>query len=121
MLRTHMVASQTHGAIIAPLRFALYLDIMHRATLLAQATRDTGIRSMERLGRHEKLAEKPAQHVGLDLRESSLKTTVLVHHHPSGQFFTDEIYTGGSIVRLALQFILSVNVKAWKTHVCIRH
>ena len=121
MLRTGMVASQAHGAIIAPLRLPFYLNIMHRTTLLTQATRDTSIRSVERLGRHEELAEKPAQHVGLDLRESSLKTTVLVHHHPTGQFFTDEIHTGGSIVRFALQFILSVNVKAGKTHICIRH
>ena len=35
MLRTGMIASQTHGAIIAPFRLALYLYIMHRATLLA--------------------------------------------------------------------------------------
>ena len=34
MLRTGMVTSQAHGAIITPLRLLSYLDIMHRTTLL---------------------------------------------------------------------------------------
>ena len=58
MLRTSMITSQTHGAILAPLRLALYLNIMHRTTLLAQATRYTSIRGMERLGRHQELTEQ---------------------------------------------------------------
>ena len=50
MLRTSMIASQTHGAILAPLRLAFYLYIMYRTTLLAQATRNTSICGMERFG-----------------------------------------------------------------------
>ena len=34
VLRTSMVTSQAHGAIITPLRLLSYLDIMHRTTLL---------------------------------------------------------------------------------------
>ena len=82
MLRTGMVTSQTHGAVGTPPGLVVYLDIMHRTTLLAQTARNAGIRGMERLGRHQELPEKTTQHVSLDLRESSLETAVLVHHHP---------------------------------------
>ena len=83
MLRTGMVASQAHGAIIAPLWLAFYQpDVMHRTTLLAQTARNAGIRGMEWLGRHQELPEQTTQHVSLDLRENTLETAVLVHHHP---------------------------------------
>jgi TctA family transporter len=58
MLRTSMITSQAHGAILAPLRLALYLYIMYRTALLAQATRHTSICGMERLGRHQELSEQ---------------------------------------------------------------
>jgi len=121
MLRTGMIASQAHGAVIAPLGLAVHLDVMHGTTLLAQATRDTGIRSMEGLGRHQKLTEKAAQHVGLDLRESAFVASVLVHHHPLGEFITNEVHPGSCIRFLAPQLVFAIDVKARQTDIGIGH
>ena len=55
---------------------------------------------MERLRRHQKLAEKASQDVSLELRESTLETAMLIHHHPTGKFLADEVHTRSGFARL---------------------
>jgi len=120
MLRTMVVATETHCAVIAPRRAVLHGDVVQRTCCRAFSAPDACVFRMEFFAAHQEAAEEAAKYVRLCPGQGTgyghVLSATFFQNHPA-----DVLRGTRRLPEFFCRDIVAVHVKSRQTYVCVWH